>query len=93
MAFSCILCKTYNYIPDCSVKKGCTFEFIHKGISEFTDGGTNMDPPQCHGNVDNDEHSRKLCNFINFLGDNFTKDDVLNKWIESYVNEDKRFLG
>lgn len=53
-----------------------------------------MDPPQCHtGNVDNDEHSRKLCNFINFLGDNFTKDDILNKWIESYVNEDKRFLG
>ena len=53
-----------------------------------------MDPPQCHtGNIDNYEHSRQLCNFINFLGDNFTKDDVLNKWIESYVNEDKRFLG
>ena len=69
--------------------------FVVDGISELTNGGTIMDPPQCYISSDAaaDEHTQRLCNFISALGGNFTETDIVQKWAEAYVNEDKRFLG
>ena len=67
---------------------------------KFTEGGTSMDPPQCKpgfevtdpdSNIDG--HRQTLCNFIDALEGDYSKEAVVLKWTEAFVNEDKRFLG
>ena len=36
---------------------------------------------------------RRFCNFIDALEGDFSKEAVVLKWTEAFVNEDKRFLG
>ena len=74
--------------------------FVLNGISEFAEGGTIMGPPQCKPgfevtNLDSniDGHRQRLCNFIDALEGDYSKEAVVLKWTEAFVNEDKRFLG
>ena len=95
-----MLSQATSWLPVCSIKKGCTLGFVLDGIQEFTNGGTISNPPQCQegfhiANSDSniDGHRQRLCNFIDALGGNFTKDAVVMKWTEAFLNEDKNFLG
>jgi len=95
-----LLSQATSWLPVCSIKKGCTLGFVLDGIAEFTNGGAIMDPPQCqpgfqiaHADSNIDGHRQRLCNFIDALGGNFTKESIVLKWTEAFVNEDKRFLG
>ena len=40
-----------------------------------------------------DGHRQRLCNFIDALEGDFSKEAVVLNWTEAFVNEDKRFLG
>ena len=79
---------------------GCTLGFVLDGISEFTNGGTIKDPPQCqqgfhiaHSDSNIDEHRQRICNFIGALDGDFSKEAIVLKWTEAFAKEDKRFLG
>ena len=94
-----MLSQGMSWLPMCSIKKGCTLEFVLDGISNFTNSGA-TDPHLCQPGVqfeytasNIDQHRQRICNFINVLDGNFTKENTLLKWTEAFVNEDKRFMG
>eukprot|EP00581_Thalassiosira_minuscula_P028591 CAMPEP_0183755862 /NCGR_PEP_ID=MMETSP0739-20130205/4565_1 /TAXON_ID=385413 /ORGANISM="Thalassiosira miniscula, Strain CCMP1093" /LENGTH=1102 /DNA_ID=CAMNT_0025992861 /DNA_START=157 /DNA_END=3465 /DNA_ORIENTATION=+ len=95
-----MLSQATSWLPVCSIKKGCTLGFVLDGVNEFTNGGTVLDPPQCqtgfsiaHADSNIDGHRERICNFIRALDGDFSKESIVLKWTEAFLNEDKRFLG
>lgn len=90
-----------SWLPTCSMKKGCTLHFVLDGVAKFTEGGTVLNPPQCqegaeftgtNSNIE-DGHRQRICNFVDALDGDFSKEAIVRKYTVAFADEDKRFLG
>ena len=89
------------WYPYCSIKRGCTYEFVSKMIAELTSKVTNEKIPlRCVDGYDavanNDpiaDHLPRLCNFIKRLDGIFDRDNVAQHWVDAFVTENKEVIG
>ena len=90
------------WLPVCSIKRGCSFAFIHDAISDLVDsidrrGRTNRMPTRCEPNFanKNDElghHLPRVCSFFRSLNWNFSESAIAAKWVEAFRDENQDLL-
>ena len=95
------------YLQDyrlCSMQQGCSLNFVLRGVFDLVNDvdrslGDHFIPHRCRSKYQNATDSiplhyrERLCNFIQHLNGNVTKEAIIRKWAEAFVDEDKRFLG
>lgn len=88
------------WYPYCSIKRGCTFEFIKEMVAALVAESTNGIPNRCASDYDaaakNDElahHLPRLCRFVSKLDGNYDGSNVARIWVDAFVQEDRELLG
>lgn len=89
------------WYPYCSLKRGCTHEFVSSMVAELTSNVTSANTPlRCATDYDaianSDplvEHLGRLCNFVSRLGGNFERGNVARVWVDAFIQEDRALLG
>jgi lipopolysaccharide biosynthesis glycosyltransferase len=81
------------WYPYCSIKRGCTYDFVSKMVNELA-----PNPYRCAEDYDSASdplynHLPRLCNFVKALGGNFDPSNVARLWVDAFVREDKALLG
>eukprot|EP00934_Nitzschia_sp_Nitz4_P006067 Nitzschia sp. Nitz4//scaffold441_size7222//3174//5670//NITZ4_009161-RA/size7222-processed-gene-0.0-mRNA-1//1//CDS//3329552025//6057//frame0 len=89
------------WLPVCSSKKGCQFQFVMENIQELTSG--ELPPPRCKlrsssGNATYTdplphEHLVRLCNFIDVLQGDYSQPAVVKAWVDAFVTENQDLMG
>lgn len=89
--------------PTCSVKRGCTLQFVHDGVVELADtmdlrSRTGRIPARCHPGHDLSKdplghHLPRICNFVQALDHNFTDANIERLWIEAFRDENSEYFG
>jgi lipopolysaccharide biosynthesis glycosyltransferase len=89
------------WYPYCSIKRGCSYEFVSKMIVELTSNMTDTNVPlQCLASYDavaNDDplvgHLPRLCNFVKKLDGVVDGGNVARLWVDAFIQEDRSLLG
>ncbi|KAL7553064.1 hypothetical protein ACHAWF_016322 [Thalassiosira exigua] len=88
-----LLTQNTPWLSSCSIKRSCMLGFSLDRVDDLTKGGSISNPPECQTGVEMTHNmSNKICNLIEALGGNFTKENVVMKWTQAYLEEDGRFL-
>jgi hypothetical protein len=89
------------WYPYCSIKRGCTYEFISNMVVELISNITDTKVPfRCvdsyDGIANNDpiaSHLPRLCSFIQKLDGNYHSDNIAQLWVDAFVTENKELIG
>jgi len=90
--------------PVCSVKRGCTLQFIHDHVVELVDtmdlrSRTGLVPARCRSDYDGTAadplgpHLPRICNFVNALQRNFTDANIERVWFEAFRDENQDLMS
>jgi hypothetical protein len=88
-----------SWIPTCSVRKGCSLEFVQSSILELTQNHTSISdlPPRCRTADSTADplgrHLHRICNFVEHLKGDYTPGSISRLYTDAYLKEDNRFLG
>jgi lipopolysaccharide biosynthesis glycosyltransferase len=88
------------WYPYCSIKRGCTYDFVSKNVAALVADSTDGVPRRCAADYDaaanNDElagHLVRLCNFVRKLDGNFDGGNMARVWVDAFIQEDRTLLG
>lgn len=92
------------WYPACSIKRGCTYNFISDGVLELTadipDRRGHSVPRRCmkgyNAAYSEDaliDHLPRLCKFVDLLQGNYTQAAIGRLWVEAFASEDKTIIG
>jgi lipopolysaccharide biosynthesis glycosyltransferase len=91
-----------DWVPTCSIRKGCTFGFVDQSVLELLSFATNdgETPRQCEPEYDpiakNDPlqlHLPRICKFIEKLDNRYDEAKLARLWVDAFITEDKSLLG
>ena len=87
------------WYPSCSIKRGCTYDFVSKMVTELVSNLASANlPHRCAEDYDSatdpvSNHLPRLCHFVKQLDGNFDGTNVARLWVDAFVREDKSLLG
>jgi Glycosyl transferase family 8 len=84
------------WYPNCSIKRGCSYEFVHSSVLELTNNITKGEIPRCMEGHDirSDplaEQLPRLCRFVAALEGNFNGKAIARLWLDAFVEEDRDY--
>lgn len=89
------------WYPTCSIKKGCTYEFVLKTARELVSNTTAAGVPvRCADSYDAManadplvDHLERMCNVVERLGGNYEASNIARLWVDAFVREDRELVG
>ncbi len=90
-----------SWLPVCALKKGCTYAFVRDSVFDLVNNDLHVSVCK-EGGTDSDhlfeflqvpEHRTRICNFVNDLNGDYSREAIVVKWVEAFANEDNRLLG
>jgi lipopolysaccharide biosynthesis glycosyltransferase len=88
------------WYPYCSIKRGCSLEFMKKNVHELISNMTGPVPDRCLDSYDpvisNEilgDHLPRVCTFVKRLGGNYSDGSIAKVWVDGFINEDKEIVG
>lgn len=87
------------WYPHCSIKRGCTFDFVNSTVNELIqDMAEDNMPRRCQADYDVSsdqlaDHLPRVCNFVKRLEGNYASDNIGKLWVDAFVTEDKSLVG
>ena len=92
-----------SWLPQCSIKKGCSFQFVRDGVRNLTASENSLG--RCCEDImlQTDfcpiasafpiDHKQRLCTFAQSLNGNYTDEAILEVWTQAFVDENQSLLG